>query len=301
MKKLNEIILPFFLLISFLGFSQSKIGVIKDKDGFVNIRLEKSSKSQIIGKILENEYFNFFEDNKSNWWAIESKMGLIGYVHKSRISLVKRGYFQAGQLLDINVEISIYESFLNEVSIVVFQLKPTGANFDFSCKGLIRSIKSGKLIDKIDYKEIAPVGSNYGIAFSKKQHQHDLFIASKFGDYDGEIIIVDSKGKITNFQGGDYFITNNGKYLVSDWSSDLSGLTIYDLKNKQIRSKEVLEMYLGHWYYSNGVYYAPIWDGEKEDDRTFQIDFDNFNLKKSVLKINSGEKVEMINQYCDCK
>ncbi len=287
--------------MSLLGYSQSQIGIINDKDGFVNIRVDKSSKSEIIGKILKNEYFTFFEDNASNWWIIESKTGLIGYVHKSRISFIKKGYLQKGKLLDKNVEISFSEYLLNEISINIFQLKPKNNHYDFSCKGLIRIIKENKLVDQIGYPEIEPVGSSYGITFSKKQDLSTLFIASKFGDYNGEIIVVDSNGKITTFEGGVYFITDNGKFLISTWDSDLSGLTIYDLENKQIRLNRELKEYLGDWYYNGDIYYAPVWDGEKTINKTFQIDFKDFQLKSSILKISDGRKIEEINPNCNCE
>lgn len=301
MKERNIFTFIFFLLICLLGFSQSKIGVINDKDGFVNIRVNKSSKSQILGKIHEKEKFTFFEDTTSNWWIIESKNELIGYIHKSRISFVKNGYLQGGEILDKIIEISFDEYILNGVSVNIYQLKPKDNSYDFSCRGLIRTIHANKLIDELKYRDIEPVGSSYGITFSKKQNLPDLFIASKFGDYQGEIIIVGENGKIINFEGGQYFITHNEDYLISEWSSDLSGLSVYDLKNKRIIFKQQLDIYLSSWYYDNGIYYTSEWNGEKETEKTFQIDFGGFELKKSTLKINERRKIEMINPDCSCE
>lgn len=96
-------------------------------------------------------------------------------------------------------------------------------------------------------------------------------------------------------------MTDNGKYLISTWDSDLSGLTIYDLDKKLVCMNMELDFYLGNWYYANGIYFSPVWNGNKEIDQTYQIDFEDFQLKTSTLKINKGRKIEMANQKCYCK
>jgi len=301
MTKQKNIIFLLILFQTLAGYSQSKIGVIKDKDGFTNIRTEKNNESEIIGKIFDKEHFTFFENDNSNWWIIETKKGQIGYLHKSRILFVKKGYIQNGKLTNKNVLLTAKDEHIKEVTIKFFQLRPTGDFYDFSCKGLIRTIKTNKLIDEINYGIIDAVGSNFGITFSKNQNNENLFIASKFGDYDGEIIIVDENGKIQSFKGGQYFVTKNGKYLVSEWYSDLSGLTIYDLKNKKICLNKEFDFYLGKWYFSDGIYFSPVWNGGREIEQTYQIDFDNMQLNKSNLKTNEGIKIEIENKDCECR
>jgi hypothetical protein len=289
------------LISNFFGYSQSKIGLINDTDGYVNIRANKTNESEIIGRIIDNEYFTYFEETNSNWWLIESGNGLIGYLHKSRVSFVKKGYFEDGKISNKNIILSVKGSTLNEVYIQVIQLRPEKDFYKFSCKGILRTIKSGKIKDEINYGNIEPVGSSFGITFSKKQKLSDLFIVSKFGDYGGEIIIIDLNGKITSLNGGQYFVTDNERFLVSTWDSDLSGLTIYDLNKKQVCLNKELNNYLGDWYYANGIYFAPLWNGEKESEQTFQLDFESFQLTKSKLKINEGSKIEHTNQNCECK
>lgn len=119
---------------------------------------------------------------------------------------MKNGYLQNGQLTNKNVNLVAKDEHLKEVTIKFIQLRPTDDVYDFSCRGLIRTIKANCLIDEINYGNIDPVGSNFGIAFSSNQKKQNLFIASKFGDYDGEIIIIDEDGKIQKFNGGQYFV-----------------------------------------------------------------------------------------------
>lgn len=62
-----------------------KIGVIRDKDGYTNIRKEENSSSEILGKIFENEYFFYKKTKTKNWCEIKTLKGKIGYIHSSRV------------------------------------------------------------------------------------------------------------------------------------------------------------------------------------------------------------------------
>ncbi len=76
--------------------SQSKRGVINDKDGYVNIRKEPDTQSEIVGKIRDKELFNYWQTD-SNWYIIETKDGIRGYVYKDRI---REKYETEGWVID---------------------------------------------------------------------------------------------------------------------------------------------------------------------------------------------------------
>ncbi len=57
---------------------------IEDKDGFTNLRKEKSSSSEVLQKIKSGEQVEVL-DNTGDWWQVKTKEGKTGYVHKSRI------------------------------------------------------------------------------------------------------------------------------------------------------------------------------------------------------------------------
>jgi len=63
------------------------LATIDDSDGYTNIRSQKSSSSQIIGKIYEGETFYTFYQS-GNWWQIKTDDGKVGYMHISRIRLI---------------------------------------------------------------------------------------------------------------------------------------------------------------------------------------------------------------------
>ena len=65
--------------------SKYKIGKINDPDGFSNLRIDKSSKSKIVSKIFENEYFFYLPTKTKDWYKVKDLNGNIGFIHKSRI------------------------------------------------------------------------------------------------------------------------------------------------------------------------------------------------------------------------
>ena len=84
-----------FLLLSTNAFAQGPFGdyaVVKDKDGYVNIRAKENVKSKIVGTLPNNTLvyalFDTTEDETGeeiffNWIAVDK-----GYVHKSRLKMI---------------------------------------------------------------------------------------------------------------------------------------------------------------------------------------------------------------------
>ena len=78
-----------FLLLTTNAFAQSPLGdyaVVKDKDGYVNIRAEENVKSKIVGTLPNNTLvYGFFdkEFNPTNWIEVDK-----GYVHQSRLKKI---------------------------------------------------------------------------------------------------------------------------------------------------------------------------------------------------------------------
>ena len=78
-----------FLLLSTNAFAQTPLGdyaVVKDKDGYVNIRAKENVKSKIVGTLPNNTLvYGFFdkEFNPTNWIEVDK-----GYVHQSRLKKI---------------------------------------------------------------------------------------------------------------------------------------------------------------------------------------------------------------------
>ena len=78
-----------FFLLTTNAFAQGPFGdyaVVKDKDGYVNIRAKENVKSKIVGTLPNNTLvYGFFdkEYNPTNWIEVDK-----GYVHQSRLKRI---------------------------------------------------------------------------------------------------------------------------------------------------------------------------------------------------------------------
>jgi len=78
-----------FILLTTNAFAQGPSGdyaVVKDKDGYVNIRAKENVKSKIVGTLPNNTLvYGFFdkEFNPTNWIEVDK-----GYVHQSRLKKI---------------------------------------------------------------------------------------------------------------------------------------------------------------------------------------------------------------------
>ena len=85
---MKHLLISFFLLTT-NAFAQGPFGdyaVVKDKDGYVNIRAKESVKSKIVGTLPNNTLvYGFFdkEYNPTNWIEVDK-----GYVHQSRLKRI---------------------------------------------------------------------------------------------------------------------------------------------------------------------------------------------------------------------
>ena len=85
---MKHLLILFFLLTT-NAFAQGPLGdyaVVKDKDGYVNIRAKENVKSKIVGTLLNNTLvYGFFdkEYNPTNWIEVDK-----GYVHQSRLKKI---------------------------------------------------------------------------------------------------------------------------------------------------------------------------------------------------------------------
>jgi len=139
------------------------------------------------------------------------------------------------------------------------------------------NVKKGNVaIDSLFYNDCEALGGCSGIYAPKKQPRTDYFVLSKFGDYDGRILIINQKGKIQSFFGGHFYVSPDNRYLFSPYDADLAGLTVYDfLQHKVLFTSDDLDRYFSGFYNVGNHYFAIIsQDVKKSDGRTEIITFD---------------------------
>ena len=86
------------IIFSFLNlFTQAQdCAIINDKDGFVNVRKEPNSKSEIIGKLYNKDIFSYDSESETNskWIKVYKQQTnndlLEGYVYENRIYRISK-------------------------------------------------------------------------------------------------------------------------------------------------------------------------------------------------------------------
>jgi hypothetical protein len=124
MKKL--VIYLYFMLFVVNLYAQEELAIIKDKDGYTNIRSNKGIQYSIIGKIRVNEFLlcePYCKDwslvTPFQWYKTGELIGnrIIGYVHRSRIQLLNELpiFFQKDIISKILTEYKTYNEEIHEI------------------------------------------------------------------------------------------------------------------------------------------------------------------------------------------
>lgn len=149
------------------------------------------------------------------------------------------------------------------------------------CKCWIKILSGEKIISEKRYNTEA-VGGCSGIYMSEKGQAQNYLILSKFGDYEGLTILIDSLGKINEFIGGSYYMSKDKSFLFSIWDSDLAGLSILNLNTgKKVYEKELIDEERFYTvYFQDKRYYITYEDGG----------FSEFDLKTLKLGKKKNDK-----------
>jgi len=292
-----------FILVNFTFlFSQGYIGKVYNSQKAINIREGQSDSTRIIGKIKLDEKFIFYTNKKNNWWKIDSNNGVNVYLNKHYI----KSNGQKGVLInkkiytDSKYYLIIKKHRFKAFDINIILVRPINTKLfleEFYCKSLITICKGDSTMHNVYYDNMDPVGSCAGIYLPKNQPLENFFIFSKFGDYEGEIFILSSSGKLVKSDGGYFFITKDKKYIVSDWFSDLQGLSIFDLKQEKIIFSKEINLMLGKWYNIDNDYYVLAREHYDGDDYLYMFNFDKMKFIKTDKKLNKNFKI--VKMYID--
>jgi hypothetical protein len=178
----------------------------------------------------------------------------------------------------------------------------------FSCQTWLTIRDKNKLIKELA-QETDAVGGCSGLFFPDKQPNKDLIIISKFGDYDGRLYIVNDKGEFKDYLGGTFYVSNDNKYLFTNYNSDLSGVSIIDLTKNELLFTGELKQYLADWYFQDGQYFAIVGEDVKIIGDTGLLIFDfqtkSFKETRTKEKVDPKDKLKIYNDYnraadCSC-
>ena len=133
-------------------------------------------------------------------------------------------------------------------------------NSPHSCRTWFEVIKQNNVIFKKNYDDIDAVGFSYGIFVPKAQPPSHYFSIVKEGDYDGRLFLIRTDGKVFDLMGGFYFFSKDKRYLFSEYSSDMEGLEVFDLKAGKVVFSSNNYPSVHQWYEKDGaIFYTSEW------------------------------------------
>lgn len=90
-----RILLPCIILLFISFCANAQLGIIKDPDGFCNVRAEPNTQSKIEDTLTNGRFIYHLQDDETknkNWLLVDYHKGkdhLSGYVHRSRVVFIK--------------------------------------------------------------------------------------------------------------------------------------------------------------------------------------------------------------------
>lgn len=161
----------------------------------------------------------------------------------------------------------------------------------------------GKKIDELRFKPINALGGYAGLRLPKKQPLEDYFMLAKFGDYDGQFVVIDTTGHIQHFSGGSFYVSADHRYVFTNWERDGGnyGFSVFDAHlNKKIYFSGEIEYKgayysLGNWYQNGEEYYAVA---EMTDNETKLAVCFNPLIKQYQLKTRLKTKGQKLEGHC---
>lgn len=169
----------------------------------------------------------------------------------------------------------------------------------FYCRGWITVKEGEKVIVQKYFRSIEPVGGCFGLFLPDKQPVRNYFIFSKFGDYDGSIFILDNTGTLIEKPGGIFYISDDQRYLFSNYDSDVAGLTVFDFMNNRLLYSEIDELTAGIeiWYFQNGKYFATTYgSNHNKNESGIKIATYDFKTNKLIFSIMDKSRLKTENQ-----
>jgi hypothetical protein len=182
-------------------------------------------------------------------------------------------------------------------------------NSFFYCRAWLTVSKDNKPIYQRFFKSIEPLGGCSGLFIPSIQPRKDYFVIIKYGDYDGRIFIIDSLGNVSDKIGGSFWLSNNKRYLFSEYNSDLYGLTVFDFSCGRCLFSDTTRLYFNKWYFQDNKYVSRgFYDNNGKD--SCLATFDLFTNKLIISKSNQNKlkpknclpsyEIENLKSICNC-
>lgn len=186
-----RILLPCIILLFCSFCANAQLGIIKDPDGFCNVRAEANTQSKIEDTLTNGRFIYHLQDDETknkNWLLVDYHKGkdhLSGYIHRSRVVFIK----DLTQFKNITANDTLLKAELNDMQVTIKSgsfVKTGRKIIDKNPSGKYRDIASidGKTIwgtdgrmPRTEYKGIQFKSGTQTLNFPKSSY-NDLFEVS---------------------------------------------------------------------------------------------------------------------------
>ena len=213
-------------LTFFSGFVQPEgtheFGVVKDPDGYTNMRAEPRIDSYILRRLQHNDFIWYIRSN-SPWLKVSNYFGSDsgqneGFVHSSRVvPITDLGIQEIEQLYGSEWERKTETFRLGEITITMFNANRIEdaplKTPEYQSSFLEIKIPNQKPLRKY-YPDINSLGGYGGLIYAPVPSYSDYLFFTKNGDYDGRAIIVRKDGNVADIEGGMFLL--HGSYFISE-------------------------------------------------------------------------------------
>ena len=142
------------------------------------------------------------------------------------------------------------------------------------CSSWIEVRRLRRLEHRLYFAQQDPSDPPYGLFIAPMELLPDHLAVVKLGDGDGHLILIHKNGRVTDLDGGTFFLDREQQWLYSQHLSDVSGLTVYDLREDRVLFQTLAVPRAARWYRSGRDYLFTRlqMDGRTEDrDHVFLV------------------------------
>ncbi len=212
------------------------------------------------------------------------------------ISTEKKGKNAEEQILEFkyvdypaskfNVQIDTFK--LGAYLIEFIQVTNKDADSQPLCRSWFRLKQFGKVTNQIFFNNIKPNITCAGIYIPEVQPRKDFFLASKFGDNDGRLIVINRMGEIKLLKGGQFYLTNDKRLIFSNHASEENGLTVFDLNTEKVLFEGKVAKPLANWYFQDSRFFATVNNDIIVNNKINLMYFDITTNKPVIQQVTSG-------------
>lgn len=153
----------------------------------------------------------------------------------------------------------------------------------FWCRASIAITHQSDTVFSRYYADVDAAGGCSGVYIEPVVKGNYIFV-SKFGDYNGRTVIIDTTGTILDIHGGITYYNPIVDWIVAEHNSDIGGLSVYNTKSGKVVFDSEEPQINGDTCFICGRYLTDVRYDERYLYVVYINDEENFGTQKEVLR-----------------